>query len=127
MPNRFVFILFFLGSSYLYANSHHPQVFLDEIKGRPDEGGQIVQHFCASCHAEKPLIELGAPKIANENDWSSRLVNRDIENLIKNTIEGLNAMPPRGGCFECTDEQLKAAVIQLLPNKLKEKEYKKNK
>ncbi|TAL62785.1 MAG: cytochrome c5 family protein, partial [Legionella sp.] len=41
------------------------------------------------------------------------------EQLIKHSDEGLNAMPPRGGCFECTDKQLLLAIIILLPKKLK--------
>ena len=34
--------------------------------------------------------------------------------LLKHTEEGFNAMPPRGGCFECTDEQLLLALSEML-------------
>ena len=27
-------------------------------------------------------------------------------------------MPPRGGCFECSDEQLKKAIWAMLPDML---------
>src|SRR5262245_22267945 len=83
-----------------HAASHHPQEFLANIKGSSDEGEQIVKHFCSSCHASKPLIALGAPRIGVIKDWQARFKN-GVDSLILHTEEGYNAMPPRGGCFEC--------------------------
>jgi cytochrome c5 len=99
------------------AASHQPGEFLDKIRGTKDEGEQIVQHFCSSCHAKKPLIELGAPKIHQMSDWKPRLA-QGLDNLLRHTEEGYGAMPARGGCFECSDEQLKLAVQALLPQSL---------
>jgi cytochrome c5 len=96
-----------------HANSHHPQEFLQSIKGSKDEGMKIVRHFCSSCHATKPMIELGAPKIKNQNDWASR-IKKGIGVLLSHTEEGFNAMPARGGCFECSDEQLRLAILAML-------------
>lgn len=100
------------------ANTHRPQDFLQKISGSKDEGEQIYAHYCANCHALKPLIPLGAPRIGVLEDWQVRL-KQGAEQLIKHSDEGLNAMPPRGGCFECTDKQLLLAIIILLPKKLK--------
>lgn len=97
------------------AATHKPQAFLEEVKGKPDEGAQIVEHFCATCHAEKPMIPLGAPRKGAAKDWSVRL-QKGIDTLFKHSSEGYRAMPPRGGCFECTDEQLMLAIKALLPN-----------
>lgn len=97
-----------------YSATHHPQAFLNRIAGTKNEGQQIVQHFCANCHAEKPIIALGAPRIGNEQEWQPRL-KQGIDLLLKHTEEGLNAMPPRGGCFECSDQQLLLAIDALLP------------
>ena len=121
-----------LGFNFVWAESHHPQEFLESIKGKKDEGSQIVQHFCISCHAAKPMIPLGAPRIAEEADWLPR-VKMGIQSLLAHTEEGFNAMPPRGGCFECTDEQLVLAILAMLPENLKKaplidlKDHKKNK
>lgn len=95
------------------AKSHHPQAFLKKISGKPHEGEAIVQHFCINCHAEKPLISLGAPRIGVEADWKPRL-SQGLPILLQHTAEGFNAMPARGGCFECSDEQLKLAVSAML-------------
>jgi len=98
------------------AESHHPQEFLKSIQGTKDEGAQIVQHFCASCHAVQPMIELGAPKIAQENDWEFR-VKKGLNVLLTHTQEGFNAMPARGGCFECSDKQLVLAILAMVPER----------
>jgi len=98
--------------------SHHPQDFLKQIAGSSDEGEQIVQHYCANCHAVKPLIPLGAPRIAYASDWDIR-IKPGLNALFVHTDEGLNAMPARGGCFECTDKQLLLAIFAMLPAKAK--------
>lgn len=103
-----------------HANSHHPQAFLKKIAGTAQEGQQIVEHYCSSCHAEKPLIAIGAPKIGQISDWEWR-VKPGMKSLFKHTDEGLNAMPPRGGCFECSDQQLILAIEAMLPTEFLKK------
>ncbi|MDF1678288.1 MAG: c-type cytochrome [Legionellaceae bacterium] len=98
----------------VWGASHHPSAFLERIKGEPDEGEQIVQHFCGTCHASRPVIPLGAPRPKVSKDWLPRL-EQGMDALVKHTDEGIRAMPPRGGCFECTDEQLLLAIKALLP------------
>jgi cytochrome c5 len=132
-PSASVYLLFLcvfsIGS---YASSHHPQDFLSTIHGSSNEGLQVYNHFCVNCHAQKPLIPLGAPRFGVEADWTIRL-QQDMGLLFKHTDEGVNAMPPRGGCFECSDEQLVLAIITMLPKETKKDllnrllAYKKNK
>lgn len=125
------FSLFLLFTN-TYAESHHPQEFLKQISGSKDEGKQIYNHFCSNCHNLKPLITLGAPRIGEKGDWENRL-KQGFEVLFQHTSEGYNAMPPRGGCFECTDEQLISAIVAMVPNHAKKDllneldDYKKNK
>ncbi|MGQ3889014.1 c-type cytochrome [Legionella sp. CNM-1927-20] len=96
------------------AATHQPEEFLAKVRGQKDEGQQIVQHFCANCHAIKPLIELGAPKIAVLMDWEIRM-KQGFAKVFEHTTEGYRAMPARGGCFECTDKQLQLAILAMLP------------
>ncbi|EHL32093.1 c-type cytochrome [Legionella drancourtii] len=103
-----------------HADSHHPQEFLQSISGTKNEGEQVYAHFCVNCHATKPLIPVGAPRIGDEEDWKIRL-KQGMDVLFKHTDEGLNAMPPRGGCFECTDKQLILAIKFMLPHATQEK------
>ena len=107
-------------STVSLADSHHPQEFLTAIRGKKNEGAQIVQHFCSNCHAEKPLIPLNAPSINNKEDWQSRIQQGWLP-LMQHLDEGFGAMPARGGCFECTDEQLRLAILALLPEELQKR------
>lgn len=104
------------------AASHNPQEFLSAIQGSKDEGQQIVREYCATCHANKAVIELGAPKVQQIEDWGPR-VKQGLDVLLQHTYEGYGAMPARGGCFECTDLQLKLAVLVMLPDSIR-KDYK---
>lgn len=126
MTKYFKIILFctYIISMPAYTDSHHPQEFLQSIKGSKNEGMQIYQHYCANCHAQKPLIPLGAPRIGYEADWQFRL-KQSMQLLYQHTDEGLNAMPARGGCFECTDHQLILAIVALVPKKDKKSLLKK--
>ncbi len=114
-----------LFTSISLAASHHPQDFLKDIAGSRTEGKQIVQHYCAMCHAEKPMIQLGAPTMGQNSAWEPR-IKQGIDTLFKHTDEGLNAMPARGGCFECTDKQLLLAIMAMLPKDPRVKHHKKD-
>ncbi len=111
-----VVCLFMVTSAY--ANSHKPEDFLNSISGSKDEGMQIVQHFCVSCHAAKPLIPIGAPRMLEEADWLPR-IKKGVDHLFRHAAEGEHAMPARGGCFECSDRQLVLALLAMLPDALK--------
>ncbi|MFC3907802.1 c-type cytochrome [Legionella dresdenensis] len=97
-----------------WGASHHPQQFLNSIRGQKNEGQLIFKEFCAACHAIKPDIELNAPKIGLAKDWLPRL-EQGTGLLLQHTVDGYGAMPARGGCFECTDEQLMLAIESMLP------------
>jgi cytochrome c5 len=107
------------------ANSHHPQQFLKEIRGKKNEGAQIVAQFCSNCHAQTPLIPIGAPRQGVDAEWQARIA-KGWTVLLKNTNEGINAMPPRGGCFECDDEQLILAIKAMLSPKMLQQLHKKS-
>lgn len=112
------FLMGSLFSMYAFAASHNPQQFLESIKDSPNEAAQIVEHFCATCHAANPVIELGAP-VSNDNQaWAMR-VKQGLNTLLLHTEEGFGAMPARGGCFECSDAQLQAAILFMLPESAK--------
>lgn len=107
-------LILFMFITPICADSHHPQEFLKTIRGTTNEGEQIYKHYCANCHAQTPLIPLGAPRIGEKSEWMLR-VKQGVDVLFKHTDEGLNAMPARGGCFECTDEQLILAIMEIVP------------
>ncbi|CCQ12662.1 Cytochrome c5 [Pseudoalteromonas luteoviolacea B = ATCC 29581] len=70
----------------------------------PRSGEQVYQAACFACHGTGAL---GAPKTTA--DWEARLAKgRDV--LIEHAINGFNAMPPRGTCMDCSDDEIAAAI-----------------
>lgn len=62
---------------------------------------------CAICHAAGAA---GAPKTGDEKAWNQRIEEKGMETLVKHVNEGINAMPPKGMCFDCSDEDFIALI-----------------
>jgi cytochrome c5 len=69
-------------------------------------GEQVYNQFCFACHAAGIG---GAPKVHNGEEWAPRLA-QDAAVMWEHTLKGLNAMPPRGTCMGCSDDELHAAT-----------------
>jgi cytochrome c5 len=110
-------ILFFFMTSPSFAAEHHPEEFLASVQGSPDAGQKIYEHFCSTCHAKNPIIAVGAPEVGSKTAWEPFIKNQTIDKMMTVVDSGLGAMPPRGGCFECSDQDLKAAIEYMLPKK----------
>ena len=61
---------------------------------------------CAVCHATGAA---NAPKTGDAAAWEPRLV-KGMDVLVASVSSGLNAMPPKGMCFDCSDEDYKALI-----------------
>ena len=66
----------------------------------------IYNQSCIACHASGAA---GAPKTGDVAAWAPRLAQGEAT-LLKHTKEGLNAMPPKGMCMDCTDDEFKALI-----------------
>jgi cytochrome c5 len=73
-------------------------------------GKEVYNASCTTCHTTGVA---GAPKYGNNADWSAR-VGQGLEGLLKVAINGKGAMPPRGTCGDCSDDELKAVVQYML-------------
>ena len=58
---------------------------------------------------------LGAPKFGDAAAWGER-ASKGIDVLVANAISGINAMPPRGACGSCSDDDIKAAIDYMIEN-----------
>jgi cytochrome c5 len=94
-------------------HTHNPEVFLKNVEHDPQRGEKIYRQFCATCHAPDPQITTGAPRKGNSKEWAGYLKNGH-EVMVQRLYDGEGSMPPRGGCFECTDEELDAALTFML-------------
>ena len=73
------------------------------------DGGMIYENACATCHANGVA---GAPEMV-ASAWTGRL-DKGTEMLIANAINGIGAMPARGGRRDLSDEQVAASVTYML-------------
>ena len=74
-------------------------------------GEKTYQNYCFSCHT--PGLS-GAPKTGDAQAWAPRIA-KGADLLLATTIEGIPpAMPPRGMCFDCSDEDLAAAIDYMV-------------
>ncbi len=80
--------------------------------GAARSGGDVYNSKCMICHASGTA---GAPKIGSPDDWAPRLEN-GLDALYSNAINGLNGMPAKGLCMDCSDDELKASVDYMLEN-----------
>lgn len=93
--------------------AHYPATFVKQLKGDPLAGQKIFQEFCSACHANPPIIDIPAPRIGDKKAWQRRR-QMGMPVLLKVTINGIGAMPARGGCFECSDQQLQETILYML-------------
>jgi cytochrome c5 len=61
---------------------------------------------CKICHATGAA---GAPKTGDAAAWEPRLA-KGMDVLVASVNNGLNAMPPKGMCFDCSDADYVALI-----------------
>lgn len=85
-------------------------VALDANAPRVEQSGeQVYTAVCAACHTPGAL---GAPKLNSKGDWGPRL-GQGFETLTKHAIEGIRAMPARGGNPDLSDIEVARAVAYM--------------
>ena len=67
---------------------------------------QMWSRSCALCHVDG---NAGAPRMGYADEWLPRLA-QGRETLLKNTVEGLNNMPPLGYCMACERDDFLALI-----------------
>ena len=73
-------------------------------------GEKIYNGTCGVCHNSGVA---GAPKHGDAKAWKPRL-EQGIAVLDKHAIEGIRAMPPRGGNGKLTDDDMRNAVAYMI-------------
>jgi len=76
----------------------------------PRSGVDVYNASCMGCHNTGVA---GAPKLGDKAAWSAR-AEKGIDGLLSTAISGVNAMPPKGTCAACSDDELKAAIEHML-------------
>lgn len=64
---------------------------------------------CYSCHSSGVA---SAPRSGNTEDWAPR-INKGMDVLLRNTLNGIGSMPPKGMCHGCSDNDLARLILFL--------------
>lgn len=70
------------------------------------------QQFCFACH-DAGVAD--APRVGDTEAWEERM-QKGMDEVMANVINGLNAMPAKGLCMACTEEDLHAIVEYMYEN-----------
>ena len=80
--------------------------------GAGRSGSDIYGTNCMACHTSGIA---GAPMLGDAGAWTDRLT-KGIETVYTNAINGINGMPARGTCMDCSDDEVIAAIDYILDN-----------
>lgn len=72
-------------------------------------GDAVYSANCAACHTSGAA---GAPKLGDAAGWTARIA-QGYDTLVKHAIEGIRAMPARGGNPELDDVEVARAVVYM--------------
>ncbi|KHL69076.1 MULTISPECIES: c-type cytochrome [Pseudomonas] len=79
--------------------------------GAARSGADVVAKFCNACHGTGLL---NSPKNHDTAAWKARAdAKGGLDGLVKSAIAGLNAMPPKGTCSDCSDDEMRAAIQEM--------------
>ncbi|MBH32351.1 MAG: cytochrome C [Gammaproteobacteria bacterium] len=77
-------------------------------------GEEVYKAVCQSCHTTGVI---NAPLYGNKDSWGER-INKDLSVLYQNAINGIGAMPAKGGRPDISNKLVKSAVDYIV-NSLK--------
>lgn len=72
-------------------------------------GEEVYNSVCAACHSTGVA---GAPKVGDNAAWA-KLIKEGFDTLVKDAINGIRAMPPRGGNPGLSDLEMARAVAYM--------------
>jgi cytochrome c5 len=67
---------------------------------------EVVQKHCVACH-QAGLG--GAPKMDDKAAWAPRIAT-GVDAMTATVLAGKGAMPPKGTCGSCSEDEIRAAV-----------------
>ena len=76
----------------------------------PRDGKAVYEGFCSVCHASGIS---GAPIYADKAAWAPR-IDKGVDALWQTMQNGLGAMPAKGTCVNCSDEELQASLDYMI-------------
>jgi cytochrome c5 len=88
-------------AGFALVDANAPKVF--------KTGQQVYESTCTACHTAGVA---GAPKLGDSGAWAP-FIQKGYEDLVKNAIHGIGAMPPKGGNPSLSDFEVERAVVYI--------------
>ena len=109
LSRKIVYVL--IAWMYVFSSSNANEIELAQLS----EGFNAQQKYMVSCFACHSTGAAGAPKVGAgmSVEWEPRL-EKGLDAAVQNAINGINTMPAKGLCFDCTDEDLRAIVEYMI-------------
>jgi cytochrome c5 len=79
-------------------------------KGSSAEGKSVYNIMCSTCHDSGVL---GAPKVTDKDAWEARIA-KGPQALYNGAINGVGAMPAKGGNPQLSNQEVKVAVDYII-------------
>ncbi len=95
------------------AVAEEPAAAAEEVAAAPADDFDVEAAYnmsCMACHASGAA---GAPMLGDEAAWTERL-EKGMDAVMANVMNGVNAMPARGLCMSCSDDDLYALVEYMI-------------
>ena len=74
------------------------------------DGQKTYNTYCQACHNAGIA---NAPKLGDKAAWEPRIA-AGMDAMLAIAIKGKNAMPPKGTCMACSDDELKATIEYMV-------------
>jgi len=85
-----------------------PEVEVKEESVHP--GMAQYEATCSACHANAAI---GAPVVGDKEAWSE-VMTKGLDTVTHNALNGINAMPPRGGNMDLSDDEMKIIIDYMI-------------
>jgi len=73
-------------------------------------GKQVWDEVCMGCH-DTGMMD--AP-LSGSAEFKDRLSKKGMGKLVENAVKGLNEMPAKGSCADCSEGEIRAAIEYML-------------
>jgi cytochrome c5 len=76
----------------------------------PRSGSDVYGTYCTACHSSGVM---GSPKTGDAAAWKARMV-KGFDKTLANAISGINLMPAKGTCGDCSDTEISNAIKYMM-------------
>ncbi len=95
-----------------FGEERHYYGKIEPKAGSNNPGQAKYEASCAGCHDDGVA---GAPRFGEKQDWE-KIVKKDFKKVLNNAINGIGAMPPKGGAMDLKNEEMENIIKYMIEN-----------